>query len=154
MFWPIGNAQLNISFASVRRVLAALVRVDLAAAQFLNRRRWLAIQLATSDVVSMIKDRYAKMLFSEGSLAVFDIALNYDSELLDEIVGWRLRDFHCDKYSTAYEVDFGAGADWPMVAYEVLGLIPYSAVAAIFFMGDRIEKSVLSWKRMASTLRT
>lgn len=92
------------------------------------------------------------MLFSEGSVAVFDVALNYDSELFDDTVGWKLRDFDRDRYSAAYEVDFGAGADWPMVAYEVLGLIPYSAVAAIFFMGERIEKSVFSWKRMASTL--
>ncbi len=93
----------------------------------------------------MIKDRYDKILFSEGSVAVFDIALNYDSELFEDTVGWKLRDFDREKYSTAYEVDFGAGADWPMVAYEVLGLLPYSAVTAIFFMGDRIEKSVLSW---------
>jgi hypothetical protein len=92
------------------------------------------------------------MLFSESSVAVFDIALNYDSELFEDTVAGKLRNFDRRKYSAAHEVDFGAGADWPMVAYEVLELIPYSAVAAIFFMGDRIEKSVLSWKRMASTL--
>ncbi|HBG99806.1 MAG: hypothetical protein JKP98_24770 [Rhodobacteraceae bacterium] len=100
----------------------------------------------------MIKDRYGKALFSEDAVAVFDTALDYDSELFEDTVGWKLRDFDRDKYAAAYEVDFGAGADWPMVAYEVLGLIPYSAVAAAFFMGNRIEKSVLAWKRMASTL--
>lgn len=101
---------------------------------------------------TMIKDRYGKILFSEASVAVFDTALNYDSELFEETIGWKLQDFPRDKYAAAHEADFGAGADWPMVVYEVLGLIPYSAVIAAFFLGDRIEKSVLSWKRIVSTL--
>ena len=85
-------------------------------------------------------------------MAVFDTTLNYDSELLEDTLGWKLRDLDRDKYAAAYEVDFGAGADWPMVAYEVLGLVPYSAVAAAFFMGDKIEKSILAWKRLVTLL--
>jgi hypothetical protein len=39
-----------------------------------------------------------------------------------------------------------------MVAYEVLNLAPYSAVVAAFFMGERIEKSILAWKRLVTLL--
>ncbi|MEO1405967.1 MAG: hypothetical protein AAFV54_05695 [Pseudomonadota bacterium] len=101
----------------------------------------------------MIKDRYGKAILTENSITVFDTDLNYDSELFEDTVGLKLRDFDRDRYSSAYEADFGAGADWPAVAYEVLSsLVPFSAIAAAFFYGDRIEKSALAWKRMAISL--
>ncbi|SMX29648.1 hypothetical protein TRP8649_03786 [Pelagimonas phthalicica] len=101
----------------------------------------------------MVKDRYGKTIFPENSITVFDTSLDYDSELFEDTVGLKLRDFDRDRYSSAYEADFGSGADWPAVAYEFLNsLVPFSAVAAAFFYGDRIEKSALAWKRMAASL--
>ncbi|MGX0878439.1 hypothetical protein ACSSV4_003138 [Roseovarius sp. MBR-154] len=101
----------------------------------------------------MIKDRYGRDIFPENSITVFDTALNYESELFEDTVGLKLRDFDRGRYASAYEVDVGAGADWPTVAYEVLSsVVPFSAVAATFFLGERIEKSALAWKRMATTL--
>lgn len=101
----------------------------------------------------MIKDRYGKAIFAENSITVFDTALNYDTELFEDAVGLKLRDFDRCRFSSAYEADFGAGADWPAVAYEVLNsFVPFSAIAAAFFCGDRIEKSAFAWKRMAASL--
>ncbi|GAA6208829.1 hypothetical protein NBRC116601_21220 [Cognatishimia sp. WU-CL00825] len=119
-----------------------------------ERTELLSINLARTTALSnpagMIKDRYGKAIFPENSITVFDTALDYDSELFEDTVGLKLRDFDRDRYSSAYEADFGAGADWPTVAYEVLNsLVPFSAIAAAFFYGDRIEKSALAWKRMA-----
>ncbi len=85
-------------------------------------------------------------------MSVFDTTLNYDSELFEDTVGWKLKDFDRDRYSSAFEIDVGAGADWPAVVYEVLDkLIPFSAIAAAFFYGDRIEKSALAWKRICAS---
>lgn len=101
----------------------------------------------------MIKDRYGQDIFPENSITVFDTALDYDSELFEDTGKYKLRDFDRGRYASAYEVDVGAGADWPAVAYEVLGsVVPFSAVAAAFFLGERIEKSTLAWKRMATSL--
>ncbi|MCW9042617.1 MAG: hypothetical protein OQK05_04670 [Pseudopelagicola sp.] len=103
----------------------------------------------------MIKDRYGQEIFPENSIVVFDTALDYDSELFEDTVGLKLRDFDRVRYASAYEADFGAGADWPAVAYEVLySLVPFSAIAAAFFLGERIEKSALAWQRMAASLLT
>jgi len=100
----------------------------------------------------MIKDSYENEPLSENSVRVFDTALNYDSELFENTVRRKLRKFDRDRYASAYEIDFGAGASWPAVAYEVLSdLVPISAIAA-FFLGERIEKSALAWKRIASRL--
>jgi hypothetical protein len=105
------------------------------------------------NYTDMTKDRYGQAVFPENSITVFDTSLDYDSELFEETVGLKLRDFDRSRYASAYEVDFGAGADWPAVAYEVLSsLVPFSAIAAAFFLGERIEKSALSWKRMTASL--
>lgn len=101
----------------------------------------------------MIKDRYGRSINRENSISVFDTSLNYKSELLKDAAGLKLRDFDRGRYASAYEADFGAGADWPAVAYEVLNsLVPFSAIAAAFFLGERIEKSALAWRRMATSL--
>lgn len=101
----------------------------------------------------MIQDRYGKAIFSEDAIVIFDTGLDYDSELFETTLGLKLKDFDKSKFSDAYEVDVGGGADWPAVVYEVLqGLIPFSAIAAAFFYGDRIEKSTLAWKQMAGAL--
>lgn len=108
---------------------------------------------ALGDPASMIKDRYGNALLSQNSIAVFDTSLNYDSELFDDTFGRKLREFDRKRYASAYEADFGAGADWPAVAYEVLNsLVPFSALAAVFFLGDRIERSAAAWRRMAMNL--
>ncbi|WP_424943421.1 hypothetical protein [Aliiroseovarius crassostreae] len=101
----------------------------------------------------MIKDRYGQEIFSENSIIVFDTSLDYDSELFEDTVGLKLLNFDRNQYASAYEIDFGAGADWPAVAYEVLSsVVPFSAIVAVFFMGERIEKSALAWKRVATSL--
>jgi hypothetical protein len=101
----------------------------------------------------MLRDRKGNTVSSENSIIVFDTSLDYDSEKFEDTVSGKLKDFDRDLFSFAYEVNVGAGADWPAVAYEVLEkLIPFSAIAAAFFYGDRIEKSALAWKRMATAL--
>lgn len=101
----------------------------------------------------MFKDRYGKALYSENTIVVFDTALDYDSELFEDTLAWKLKDFERENFAAAYEIDFGAGADWPAVAYEVLNTwLPFSAIAATFFTGERIEKAALAWGRMASQL--
>lgn len=108
---------------------------------------------ALRDYATMIKDRYGTPFSTENSITVFDTSLNYDSELLEDTVGWKLRDFDRECFVSAYETDFGAGADWPAVAYEVLGsFLPFSAIAATFFLGEKIEKSALAWKRIVTNL--
>lgn len=103
--------------------------------------------------LGMIKDRYGSALFSENTITVFDPSLDYDTEVFEDTLGLKLRDFDRELYAEAYEVDFGAGADWPSVAYAVLeNLVPFSAIAGAFFLGERIEKSVHAWTRMASAL--
>ncbi len=101
----------------------------------------------------MIKDRYGRAIFPVNSITVFDTSLDYDSELFEDTVGYKLSEFDRSRFASAYEADFGAGADWPAVAYEVLNsVVPFTAIAAAFFLGDRIEKSALAWKRMATSL--
>ncbi|MDJ0858813.1 MAG: hypothetical protein QNJ03_07030 [Dinoroseobacter sp.] len=101
----------------------------------------------------MIKDRYGQPLFPENSITVFDTSLNYDSELFEDTVGLKLKDFDKLVYSNAFEVDVGAGADWPAVVYEVLNsAIPWAVVATVFFSGERVERNLAAWKRMASSL--
>jgi hypothetical protein len=105
------------------------------------------------EFVAMIKDRYGQAFFQTNAIAVFDTSLDYDSEAFDDTVGLKLRDFDRSSFSSAYEADFGAGADWPAVTYEVLTTyIPFASIVAAFFLGDRIEKSALAWKRMADNL--
>lgn len=105
------------------------------------------------EFVSMIKDRYGKAIFQTNSIKIFDTSLNYDSEVFEDTVGLKLRDFDRSRFSSAYETDFGAGADWPAVAYEILtGYIPFAPIVAVFFLGERIEKSALAWKRVAVSL--
>jgi hypothetical protein len=101
----------------------------------------------------MIKDRYGNVFFSENSIVIFDTALDYDSGLCEDSLGLKLNSFDKSKFLEAYEIDVGGGADWPAVVYELSqSLIPFSAIAAAFFYGDRIEKSTLAWKRMAQKL--
>jgi len=101
----------------------------------------------------MVKDRYGNEVSSVDSITVLDTSLDYDSEVLEDTNGFKLETFDRDRFRLAYEVDFGAGADWPAVAYEVLDkFIPFSAVAAALFYGEKIEKSILAWKRMALSL--
>lgn len=101
----------------------------------------------------MIKDRYGTPLPTENSITVFDTNLNYDSELFEDTYGRKLETFDRKVFASAYEVDVGAGADWPVIAYEIVEkLIPFSAVAAALFYGERIERSALAWRRMADYL--
>jgi len=101
----------------------------------------------------MIKDRYGTALYAENSITVLDFPLDNAADGFEDDLGWKLRDFDQQRYSSAYQMDFGSGADWVATAYEVLNeLVPFSAIAAAFFFGERIEKSAFAWKRMASIL--
>ena len=84
---------------------------------------------------------------------MFDTSLEYDSELFEDTVGLKLQNFDRQVFGSAYEVDVGSGADWPVVVYEVLEtIIPFSSIAAALFFGEKIEKSAMAWKRMAAHL--
>jgi hypothetical protein len=115
------------------------------------------VGLAIKDFIRkdlvMVKDRYGTSPFSTDSICVFDTSLKYDTELFEDTVGFKLKNVDTNRYSSAYEIDVGAGADWPVVIYEVLEkFVPFSAVAAAFFLGEKIEKSALAWKRITTSL--
>ncbi|MEM9709726.1 MAG: hypothetical protein AAF871_13160 [Pseudomonadota bacterium] len=101
----------------------------------------------------MFKDRYGNPLFDENSITVFDTDLNYDSELFEDTLGLKLKDFDRGQFNAAYEVDVGGGADWPAVAYEIADKAQYLApVVAVLFYGEKVEKSLRAWGRLAAEL--
>lgn len=103
--------------------------------------------------MSGFRDRYGQLHFSTDSIVIFDADVDYDGEVFEEHMRLKLTQFDRELFVSAYEVDLGAGADWPFVAYEVINeVIPFSLVAAALFAGEQVEKSVCAWTRLASKL--
>jgi hypothetical protein len=101
----------------------------------------------------MFKDRYGQQAFPANAIVVFSPDLDYDTEYPETQSLPNIKDFDRSTYSAACEVDLGAGADWPFAAYQVLeSFIPFTAIAAAFFLGEKIEKSAAAWGRMVKGL--
>ena len=98
----------------------------------------------------MFSDRYGANYGSDKRVTIFSQELEYDSETEYEDTIVKVLDFDESTYEKAYEVDMGAGADWPFVALQILeSVAPASLIATVFFFGERIENSFDAWHRMA-----
>ena len=86
----------------------------------------------------METDRYGNRISFENSIVIFEPCMEYDAGDNGNTDSQRLQDIDPSRYSCACEADLGAGADWPVVAFELLNrLIPFTAIAALLFSGDR-----------------
>lgn len=101
----------------------------------------------------MFRDRYGETFSSDERVTIFSQNLSYDSEFQDEGNKLRPKDFDTESFDSAFEVDLGAGADWPFIAYQVLSSVaPVSILVSTFFLGERIEKNFKAWRRISRSL--